>query len=278
MRLLLLATVFVGLELSCSRGAAPPTASSLGGEVARVGDVAIPAGLVEAAAQVSGSSPRRALEVLIDDALAAEGARALGVERGQASWATEAALAATIPRRLEGRAQALGPPTDDELATLSVTHAVVLRAPGFSQERAMATAHAITRAVSSARTPEAFEAAASATPHAGAQVVVERISPIEIDGAFDPSFVAAAFRLRAPSEQSPLIESAFGWHVLYLIERKAPDPASLETRRREVASAVVAIRARASIDDLLREKKGRVAIEVSGAADSLMTVAVAKAP
>jgi hypothetical protein len=214
----------------------------------------------------------------VDDALAAEAARAAGSDRQEASWASEAVVARTVPQRLEQQAEALGPPTDDELATVTVTHAVVLRVPGFSPERELATANAIARAVSNARTPEAFEAAASATPHAGAQVIVERIQPFQVDGALDPSFVAAAFRLHSPSERSPVIESAFGWHVIYLIERKAEDPASLETRRLELASAVVATRARSNLEDLLRERKGRVPIEVSGAADSMMTAATANAP
>jgi hypothetical protein len=273
------ATAIAGLALACHDGrGSPPASSSLGGDVARVGGVSIKAVLVEAAARATGSTPAQTLERLVDDALAAEGARAEGVDHREAAWPIAVALGRTVPARVDEDAESLGPPTDHELATLDVTHAVVLRERAASEERALFTANAIVRAVSSARTPEAFEAAAAAIPHPGTQVVVERVPPFAVDGALDPAFVAAAFRLHSPSDMSPVIESSFGWHVIYLIEAKPPDAASVEARRRDLASPVIAMRARAGLDELLRERKGREPIEVLAAADSLMAAATTRVP
>jgi hypothetical protein len=250
----------------------------LAGDVAKVGAVMIQAALVEAEARATGSTPRQSLERLVDDALAAEGARAEGVDRKDAAWPIAVALGRTVPPRLDRQAESLGPPSDHELATLAVVHAVVLRQRAASEEHALFAANAIARAVSSARTPEAFEAAAAATPHPGTQLVVERVPPFGVDGAIDPAFVAAAFRLRSPSDVSPVVESSFGWHVIYLIEEKPPAPASLEARRHDLAAVVVAMRARESLDDLLRERRGHAPIEVLPAADSLMAAATTRVP
>jgi hypothetical protein len=277
------ASGIVVLALGACRPAppAPAVRSSLGGAVARVGGYTIPPSLVGDVAEGEGLSAREALDALVGDALAAHGARALGFDRDPAvSWPCAAALARRVPLRLVEDAAALGPPSDDELAFVLVVHAVVLRSPTLKEEHALAIAAAIRRAVVGARSADDFEVRAGAVSHLGAQVVVERIGPFDADGRgpdgaeFDAGFVATAFALRAPLETAPVVATPFGWHVIQLVERKPPE-GNLAERRRELADAVVQMRARMRLDALIRARSLATPVGVSVDADELMSVAMA---
>lgn len=262
--------------LACGGQAAPgPTIASLGGDVAEVGDVPIPASLVREVARARGVAAREALDGLVEDALAAQGARARGLDRSpQVAWAWGAALARRVPERLRDQARAKGPPTDDELADVAVIHAVVLRASALPQARAVALARAIASSVVSAKTDAEFEERARAA--AVVRITVERIPPFDAAGStsegggLDPSFVAAAFALHAAGETSGVVETPFGWHVLRLLSRTTPEAAQLEERRRALTGPVIAMRVRSGLDALVRERRQRAKVEVSSAADRLL--------
>jgi hypothetical protein len=260
---------------------APGARASLGGAIARVGDYAIPPSLVADVAEDERLPIHGALDRLVDDALAAHGAQVRGFDRDPAvSWPCVAALARRVPARLLTDAAALGPPSNDELALVTVVHAVVLRSPTLTADDALAIAAAIRRAVVGARSADAFDVRARAVSHPHAQVIVERIGPLTADGLgpdgveFDAGFVATAFTLHAPQETAPVIATPFGWHVIQLVDRAAPDGA-LADRRRELAGAVVQLRARIRLDALLRARASAVPVEVSVGADELMSSATA---
>jgi hypothetical protein len=276
-------TTAAGLAFACGH-APPPLPSLRGGDVASVGDLPIPASLVADVARASRISPRAAVDRLVEDALAAEEARARGMDRaGALPWAVTAILARRVPQRLMDQARSAGPPADDELAALIVAHAIVVRTPGVPEERSRATAEEIRRAVSGARSAEDFEARARAVPNSGTQVVVERLQAFGADGRsaagvqYDPTFVAAAFALPSSGQISWIVETPFGWHTIYLVDRSPADPGSIEQRRTDLASAVVLVRARIRTASLLRARKERSSIDVSEAADALMADA-ARAP
>ena len=258
----------------------PPTAfSSLKGAVARAAGVAIPSSLVTDVAQAKGVSAREAVDDLLADALAAQGALALGFDRDPGvSWPRTVAVARRTPTRLFEDARALGPPTDDELARVSVVHAVVLRSPSLREEDALAIAAAIRRAVVGSRGADDFEARAKAVSRPHAQVTVERVGPFGADGRdaegteFEAGFVAAAFTLHAPLETSPIVATPFGWHVLQLVERAAPE-GPLADLRRDLAEAVVEMRARIRLENILTARRQSAPVEISVAADDLMSVA-----
>ncbi|MGO9835074.1 MAG: peptidyl-prolyl cis-trans isomerase [Polyangiaceae bacterium] len=273
-----------GLLVACGHAPSRTIQSLRGGEVASVGALPVTASMVADTARASGVSARVAVDRLVDDALAAQGARAEGLDRvGDISWPVTATIARGVLARLTEQAESAGPPTDDELATVTVAHAVVLRTPGVPEERAREVAGAIRQAVAGARTADDFEAIANAVPHSGTQLVVQRVSDFGADGRaekgaeYDPIFVAAAFALRSPGQVSWVIQSSFGWHVIYLIERTAADRSSIEQRRIDLASDVVRMRVRIRTDSVLHARKERSSIEVSEAADALMADAT-KAP
>lgn len=246
--------------------------------MARVGAITISPALVAQVSKASATSPRKALEVLVADALAAAAARSMGLDReAVAGWPSSVALARRVSIRAMEDALGEGAPRDDELQYLRVAHAIVLRASRVSGDRAVAVATAIRQAVSGARSVGEFEARAKAIPHSDAQVLVEHLDPFGADGRseagtgeLDPSFVAAAFLLRTPADISPIIETRFGWHVIFLSERVAPDGASLDQRRIDLARPVTELRARGRVEALVASRRHTVPVDIAGAAESLM--------
>jgi hypothetical protein len=279
-RALLISAVAVAALVRCG-GKAPPAVERPpldNGAVARVGDVAIPPSLVVAVAGAKGLSARAALDELVGDALAAQGASARGFAADPSvTWAQTTALARRIPSRFADEATRAGPPSDDELASVLVVQAVVLRSPTLREEDALALARTTRQAVVGARSADEFVKRANAVPRANAKLIAQAVGPFAADG-IDPSgaeldagFVAAAFALRTPFDPSPVVATPFGWHVLELVERKAPaNAAEAEAQRSALADAVRNVRARMRLEALLRTLRSNEHVETDPAADDLM--------
>jgi hypothetical protein len=287
-------------DSSRAAAAAPPAAhGTLGeGDVARAGDVRLPASLVGAAAARLSLAPAAALDALIGDALLAQGARAQHLEaRGDIAAELLAARAQQTVRTMHERTVDVGPPTDAEVAELTarhwrevdlpeqvhVIHAVALRPEHpdpASIARAKAVANAIEQAVAGATSKEDFEARAKAVPHDGVDVRVEELPNFVEDGristgdgAMDDAFSRGAFAVRVGAT-SPVVESSFGWHVIRMLERLPAVHASLEERRRAFTPEARAMRGRKGMDTLLADLHARARIEISPAVDALLTEAL----
>jgi hypothetical protein len=236
-------------------------------------------------ARVQSVTARVALDALIDDSLASEAARGAGlIDLAAIKIACEAALARSQIAHIVAEARRKGPPDDEELSTLDVVHALVPRGGTVSDRAKIALAQAIRQEVERAVSVEDFERLANAVPHAGIVTRVEQVTGFGADGKakdgseIDASFVAAAFGLRSIGATSPVVETPFGWHVLRLIARARPESASLDDRRDALAEAVVSMRAREGLQELLLRRRQTTEVLVSPDADELTALVATAAP
>jgi hypothetical protein len=258
--------------------------------------VAVPAGLVAEVAADRRVSPSRALELLIDDAVAAGRARANGLDRSPpvARTVTAVAARAVVDRvRREARAH---PPKDDEVVELSqrhwieldlpetvrVVHAVARRSvPGTARDEqaAKAVATAIAVAVAGAGDEGAFMANARAVSHPGVEVTVESLEPVTADGRvaagdgsgrYDVRFSAAASTLQTVGVTSGVVETSAGWHVIRLLERRPGHTLAFDERRRLLAEEIYAGRAQAALDEVLARRRDAEDVSLANGVDELM--------
>lgn len=284
----------------------PPQSAELGGEqVARVGDDGIPVALVVAVARAQKISKEEALERVVADAVAASAARKKGRDReSPTSWQLTAAKARFTAERMLADAKSKGPPTDDEIAEVTLAHwqevdrpvsvrtvhAVVMLAadaPAERRKEARAVAEAIREAVLSATSAEDFIAKANAVPHASElKVVAQTLPPMSVegwvtegDGTMEPAFAKGANAIAKVGDTSPIVQSPVGLHVIRLLERVPEQRMPLEARRVAFAESAFAGRARKSREARLAEWKAKNPSTIEPAAETLMrTVTNERAP
>ena len=262
---------------SCSseRPAPAPQARSTATEVR------IAASTVEAIARERGTTPEEALRLGGEDALLA---RELGEQDPErASWLERVVLARQLLALFSEEARAGGPPTDAEVQAITearfweldrprmvqVVHAVVLSTEEDPEARALA--ERIGTATSHTTGPREFLAAARAVEAGRHRVRAESLPPVTLDGRavdpasppptgpavqhFDQDFTAAAHRLTRPGEQSPVVRSGFGYHVLQLVKVIEPKQPSLDERRALLHDEIMSQRATALAAALLEQQR-----------------------
>ncbi len=279
--------IALALAAGCGRSVARPSVGDLQrGRAAEVGTVAVPIELVSrvvdrASPSPAAFGPKEAVRRLVEDALSEDEARARALrDAGSVTWQADTLLARRAAERLRAEAERLGPATEGELSDVSVVHALVMRSSGLG-EGAAVLAKSIAAAVATARDEPEFIARAGAVPHGLARVVVERVPPFDAGGNIaggghiDPTFVAAAFSLRAPGDTT-VVETRFGWHVVRLLEKSLPAPGVLATRRSGLGADVLELRVRQALMAVLQVRRLRTAVDLAPDCDSRMTAAFAR--
>lgn len=296
-----LGLALVALLAGCSSAAERPSTQAAElpeGIVARVGALDIGEQAVREIGRAQGIVPRAALERAVSDALFALAATHELADPALDPVTTRSAHARALLEILADRARAGGPASDDEIARLTAerwteldrpptartTHVVVRVKKPEEDAPARALAGRIAQELSGIRDRDEFEKRAKAVPQGDLEVRVERLPAVAGDGrtylpervgqaqegsTFDKDFAAEAVALREPGDQSPVVKTAFGYHVIFLEERFPEHRVSLEERRSLLAPEVRARRAQTELKSLVSELRRSAAIEVSRSADDL---------
>lgn len=287
------------VALACASPAAPrPTEAALvAGAVADVAGDAIASDTVARAASAQGLSPREARDLAVRDALFARAARD-ELDPRLVAGIESATLARALLDELEQRARAAGPPTDAEVATLTERHFVELDRPaavrtvhavalveGSTEAAARDLAARVARAVQDATSADDFTAKARAVEADPKKLHVESLPAVAADGrtlpdrehpevgSFDADFARSANALQNPGDTSAPARSAYGFHVIRLVERVPELRVPLEERRKHLADEALSERARSELDAIVRRTSEAHPAVISRAVDELTAFA-----
>ena len=291
--------VAVALFLGCDavKASGEPTSRKLPSMVARVGDVEIASEQVRAVMRTQGLSADRSLEALVQDAVLAQ----YGQSTLDAHWLASAertALARLLLERLWAEVAAQPGPTGAEMtreaanhwwefdrpAAAKTTHAVVRVKKPADEPGARALASRLRERLVGVTGVDEFLELAKGMDAGRLEIVAESLPPVAVDGRIVPierpppganvgrlvsQYALAANALEVQGEISPVVETEFGYHIIYLEGRLGAHVMPIAEQRRFVAALVPQTRAKAKENELLGRLRRSTLVEISRAASNV---------
>ena len=293
-----IAVALVACSSSGDSGPAPAEAN-LGAHVAaRVGPDSIAVETVRRIAAARGVSATEARQFAIRDAVFALEAENLLKGSAQLASLRRSNLAYVLLAEIKAQARGQGPATVAELEELAqqkwyeharppafeTVHVVVLSKDEDDAKRQFA--ERLGRDLAGSTTPADFERRArELTADRGDEVRIESLPGVTADGRivaedaqaqrqaakqrFDPAFAKAAAALTDPGQQSPVVKSAFGYHVISLKRRIEPLITTVEQRRAALGQAALDRRANRLVNEVLTRQGKASGVQVASAANEL---------
>jgi peptidyl-prolyl cis-trans isomerase C len=268
------------------------------GVAAQVGNEIIDVATVAELSARRSLDPRRARDLLVTDALFAAFAREQLRDTALVSVVERAAFARALLEELERKARQRGEPTDAEITELlaarwqdldrpqsaRTAHAVVLVKEPSQDEMAREVARAIEASVAGIEDRDAFIERARSVDARGLTVQVEALPAVAADGRvvytdepllarrydrFDPDYARAANAIDQVGQNSGVVKSSFGYHVILLTERLPELRHSQSELRSLLSEDAYAKRTARLMDELFQQVRARANIEISRATGDL---------
>lgn len=246
-----------------------------------------------------GSAPSRVLDELIETRVYGQFAETGGLEPGRLRTVRRAMLGRALLERLEERAKASGPPTDAEVESMTAErwvefdrgeamktcHAVIL-AEKLTEQGGETLARRLADALRTYSDCREFLEHAKTFPLQGAKLSAEDLPPVLADGRtlllnregepieagprFELAFAQAVHQIKAPGEQSPVVRTRFGWHVILLASKIPEKRVSLAARREALSVDILRRRAKEASDTVLAQSRSAVGVAVDRSAIEAM--------
>ncbi len=295
------ALLAAAITVACNQHASQLSAAAVApaplplGALLRIGPSVFDGAGLLSAADHSGLSVPAASERLIELRLLGLQAAAGGLERGRYSAVRRGVFGRALLEQLKAEANAKGPPTTKELATVTqerwvdhdrpaasrVSHVVVVVKQGQSEQEAKTLSSELYLRLRSVKTVDAFLSAAREVKVPGLELRVESLPFVTVDGrglARNPEgklvadgmeyvveFAQAAAAIPATEQLSPVVRSQFGFHILWLEERLPEQRVSAEERMRLLGPEVLSRRAREAMQGIVARQRSQQPVVIERA-------------
>lgn len=259
--------------------------------VAKVGESRISLEMLGKATSAGTSTTRRALEHLIEARVLGRFAELGGLQLGRYQTVRRAVLARALLEQLEARAKQPETPTNDEVESMTAerwiefdrgeafrTCHVVIHANTLTQDQGEKIAKRLAESMRPHTNCEDFLEHAKSLSIPDAKLTAEELPAVLVDGRsvlvdgkgepveegprLDEAFARAVHQLGTPGDQSAVVRTRFGWHVILLAAKISEKRLSFAQRREALTVDIHRRRASEASEAVLAQCRKNVPMSV----------------